>query len=54
MLLEKKMKVNDYKKNKEILKPKLSIILNFIIYGGFIAIGVFLLYLYSAYIFINK
>jgi len=35
-------------------KPKLYIFWNFFIYGSSIAIGVFLVYLYSAYVFINK
>jgi hypothetical protein len=39
---------------KEFKKPKLYIIWNFLIYGSSIAIGVFLVYLYSAYVFINK
>ena len=39
---------------KEFIKPKLYKIWNFLIYGSSIAIGVFLVYLYSAYIFINK
>ena len=39
---------------KEFKKPKLYRFWNFIIYGIPIAIGVFLVYLYSAYIFINK
>jgi len=39
---------------KEFKKPKLFKIWNFLIYGICIAIGVFLVYLYSAYIFINK
>ena len=39
-------------KNHE--KPKISKIWNFLIYGSTIAIGVFLIWLYSAYIFINK
>ena len=34
--------------------PKLFNIWNFLIYGTFFAIGAFLVYLYSAYIFINK
>ena len=42
------------KDEKEFKKPKLFKIWNFIIYGSFIAIGVFLVYIYSAYIFINK
>ena len=41
-------------KEKEFKKPKLYKILNFLIYWSFFAIGVFLVYLYSAYIFINK
>jgi len=39
---------------KEFKKPKLYKIWNFLIYGSFIAIGFFLIYLYSAYVFINK
>ena len=39
---------------KEFNKPKLYRLWNFLIYGSCIAIGVFLVYLYSAYIFINK
>ena len=39
---------------KEFKKPKLYKIWNFLIYGISIAIGVFLVYLYSAYIFLNK
>ena len=39
---------------KEFKKPKLYTIWNFLIYGSCIAIGVFLVYLYSAYILINK
>tara|TARA_B100000242_G_scaffold277147_1_gene233570 strand:- start:300 stop:440 length:141 start_codon:yes stop_codon:yes gene_type:complete len=39
---------------KEFKKPRLSTIWNFLIYGSSIAIGLFLVYLYSAYIFINK
>jgi hypothetical protein len=42
------------KNEQEFKKPKLSKIWNFFIYGSFIAIGFFLVYLYSAYIFINK
>ena len=42
------------KEEKEFKKPKLYKILNFLIYGSAICIGVFLIYLYSAYIFINK
>ena len=40
--------------NKEFKKPKLYTIWNFLIYGSYIAAGVFLVYLYSAYVFINK
>ena len=39
---------------KEFKKPKLYTIWNFLIYGSSIAIGFFLVYLYSAYVFINK
>ena len=39
---------------KEFKKPKLLTIWNFLIYGSSITIGVFLVYLYSAYIFLNK
>tara|TARA_B100000945_G_scaffold4332_1_gene3657 strand:+ start:2673 stop:2813 length:141 start_codon:yes stop_codon:yes gene_type:complete len=39
---------------KEFKKPKLYRIWNFLIYGSYTAIGVFLVYLYSTYVFINK
>ena len=39
---------------KEFKKPKLYRFWNFLINGNSIAIGVFLVYLYSAYILINK
>ena len=39
---------------KNYKNPKISKIWNFLIYGSTIAIGVFLIWLYSAYIFINK
>ena len=39
---------------KEFKKPKLYKIWNFLIYGSSIAIGFFLVYLYSAYVLINK
>ena len=39
---------------KEFKKPKLYKSWNILIYGSFITIGVFLVYLYSAYVFINK
>ena len=42
------------KEEKEYEKPKLFTFWNFLIYGSFFAIGTFLVYLYSAYIFINK
>jgi len=42
------------KEELEFKKPKLFKIWNFLIYGSTIAIGVFLVYLYSTYIFINK
>ena len=42
------------KKKKNLKKSKLYAIWNFLIYGSSIAIGVFLVYLYSAYVFINK
>ncbi len=55
MLRETKKKVNDYfKEEQELKKIKLFKIWNFLIYGSTIAIGFFLVYLYSNYIFINK
>ena len=39
---------------KKFNKPRLYRFWNLLIYGSSIAIGVFLVYLYSAYIFINK
>ena len=39
---------------KNYKKTKISKIWNLLIYGSSIAIGVFLIWLYSAYIFINK
>ncbi len=43
------------KEEEKIYKtPKIRKIWNFLIYGSTIAIGVFLVWLYSAYIFINK
>ncbi len=38
----------------EYENPKLFNIWNFLIYGSFFAIGACLVYLYSAYILINK
>jgi len=42
------------KEEKELKKPKLYGFWNSLIYGSSIAIGVLLVYLYSAYVFINK
>jgi len=42
------------REEQEFKKPKLFTIWNFLIYGSSFAIGVFLVYLYSAYILINK
>jgi len=42
------------KEEEKLKKPILYKIWNFLIYGSSIAIGVFLVYLYSAYVFINK
>ena len=43
------------KKDEQKLKEfKLIKIRNFLIYASYLAIGIFLLYLYSSYIFINK
>ena len=39
---------------KVFIKTKLYRFWNFLIYGSYIAIGVFLVYLYSAYVFLNK
>ena len=39
---------------KEFKKPKFYKIWNFLIYGSSVAIGISLIYLYSAYVFINK
>ena len=39
---------------KEFKKPNLYKIWNFLIYGSSIVIGVSLIYLYSAFVFINK
>ena len=41
-------------KEKEYKKLKLYRFWNFVNYGSSIAIGVFLVYLYPAYVFINK
>ena len=42
------------KEEQEFKETKLFKIWNFLIYGSFIAIGIFLVYLYSAYVFLNK
>ena len=42
------------KDEKEFKKTILFKIWKVLIYGSYIAIGVFLVYLYSAYVFINK
>ena len=42
------------KEEKNYEKPKINKIWNFLIYGSTIAIVFFLIWLYSAYIFINK
>ena len=42
------------KREQEFKKPKLFKVWNFLVYGSLIAIGIFLVYLYSSYIFINK
>ena len=46
------MSIKEEEKNYE--KPKISIFWNFLIYGSIIAIGILLVWIYSAYIFINK
>ena len=47
-------KGNAARKEKEFKEPNLYRFWNFLIYGSSITIGVFLVYLYSAYVFINK
>ena len=42
------------KEEKDYKKPKISIFWNFLIYGSTIAIGILLIWIYSAYILINK
>ena len=42
------------KEEENYKNPEISKIWNFLIYGSTIAIGVFLIWLYSSYIFINK
>ena len=46
------MSINEEEKNYR--KPKISIFWNILIYGSTIAIGIFLIWIYSAYVFINK
>ena len=46
------MSIKEEEKNYK--KPKISIFWNFLIYGSTIAIGILLIWIYSAYIFINK
>ena len=47
-------KEKEKEKEKEFKKSKFYRFWNFLIYGSSIAIAVFLVYLYSAYVFINK
>tara|TARA_Y100000589_G_C26783916_1_gene478949 strand:+ start:263 stop:400 length:138 start_codon:yes stop_codon:yes gene_type:complete len=42
------------KEEENYKKQKISKIWNFLIYGSTIAIGILLIWLYSAFIFINK
>ena len=51
---KKKNQMITKKDHEEFEKPKLFVIWNFLIYGSLIAIGVFIVYLYYAYLFINK
>ena len=46
--------MNTKKDKQELKNPKLLKFWKFLVYGSFIAIGAFLIYLYSAHIFINK
>ena len=46
--------INQKEEEEEFKGTKLFRIWNFLIYGSFIAIGIFLVYLYSAYVFLNK
>ena len=48
------MITKEEEEEEKFKKPKLYKIWNFLIYGSSIAIGVFLIYLYSTYVFINK
>ena len=48
------MILEEEEEEKKFKKPRLYDFWNFLIYGISIAIGVFLVYLYSAYVFINK
>jgi len=51
---KKKNQMITKKEEQEFKNPNLYKIWNFLIYGSYFAIGVFLVYLYSAYVFINK
>ena len=46
--------MNNKEEEKNYKKSKMSIFLNFLIYGSTFAIGILLIWIYSAYIFINK
>ena len=46
------MSIKEEEKNYK--KPKINIFWNFLIYGSTIAIGILLIWIYSAYIFINR
>jgi len=46
------MSIKEEEKNYK--KPKISIFWNFLIYESSIAIGILLIWIYSAYIFIKK
>ncbi len=48
------LKMVSKKEEKIYKKPKISKIWNFLIYGSTITIGVLLIWLYSAYVLINK
>jgi len=46
--------MNNKEEEKIYKKSKMIIFWNFFIYGSTIAIGIVLIWIYSAYIFINK
>ena len=48
------MITKEEEKEKKFNKNKLYKIWNFLIYSSSLALGVFLVYLYSSYVFINK